>query len=351
MKKILIIITSALILSCIPTAAAAEDYNEESHMFGEPPIELYLESSDLDPHPEVNGAGYYIDDSYDLIYDLFDIVEYHDTRCWCGRKEKDGTVSLSFDGSDIDPVLGRFSCAKLTVRIPNTVNGFTVSGFYGSAECAAFDVDPENQYFKSDGQTVFSKDGKILLSYIQCNESTEYVVPDGTEIIGDDAFFKCGNLRKVYIPGSVKEIEDSAFWLTDMEMFVFEDFNISINQAAFPYYWILKEEAALPKAELVCTKTVKPTANGNTIGWNAVDGASYYEIYQKLQNDEYKLLGKTKKTSHTFGSLKQGSEYTLAVKPAAVIPAAHCDRQYAGKKYPETFTIEGTMSEDILIKI
>lgn len=351
MKKIFLIIISTAAVYCLSIAASAEDYDDESHMFDEPPISHYLVGSDLDPHPELGSYGYFIDDGYDLVYDMFDIAEFHNTRCWSGSKVKDGTVELCFNGSHVDPTMGKFSCAKLTVRIPNTVNGMTVSKFYGSAECAAFDVDPENQYFKSDGQTVFSKDGKILLSYIQCNESTEYVVPDGTEIIGDDAFFKCGNLRKVYIPGSVKEIEDSAFWLTDMEMFVFEDFNISINQAAFPYYWILKEEAALPKAELVCTKTVKPTANGNTIGWNAVDGASYYEIYQKLQNDEYKLLGKTKKTSHTFGSLKQGSEYTLAVKPAAVIPAAHCDRQYAGKKYPETFTIEGTMSEDILIKI
>lgn len=57
------------------------------------------------------------------------------------------------------------------------------------------------------------------------------------------------------------------------------------------------------------------------------------------------MLKKTKSISHTFRSLKPGKEYTFAVKPVAVIPAANYDKEKDEGEYPESFTIEGTMSE------
>ncbi|MCM1524344.1 MAG: hypothetical protein NC120_07780 [Ruminococcus sp.] len=51
-----------------------------------------------------------------------------------------------------------------------------------------------------------------------------------------------------------------------------------------------------------------------------------------------------------FSSLKSGKEYTFAVKPIAVIPAANYNKEKDEIfGFPETFTIEGTMSEDIVI--
>ncbi|MDE6593381.1 MAG: leucine-rich repeat domain-containing protein [Oscillospiraceae bacterium] len=353
MKKISFIISFAVMMSCLSVPVTAEDLGDEEIVLDRPPIVGYLESSDSNPHPEVSGSGYYIDDGYDLVYDIFGIQELHDARSWNGKIEDDGTVGIEFRDPS-DTFYDMRSSAKLTVRIPNTVNGITVSKFYGRGSFTAFDVDPENQYFKSDGQTLFSKDGKTLVSYAGYNESTEYVVLDGTEIIGYDSFFECTNLREVYIPGSVKIIEEDAFRFTDnIERFVFEDFNICINQTAFSYYWSFKKKASLPKAKLVCTKTVKLRTNENTIGWDSVEGASYYEIYQKLNSGEYKLLNTTKGTSCKLSSVKSGGEYTFAVKPVAVISAVKVERDnpLAGRHYPESFTIEGTMSEDIVISV
>lgn len=105
----------------------------------------------------------------------------------------------------------------------------------------------------------------------------------------------------------------------------------------------------MTKPLLKSNVTVSPKAKGNTVSWDEVSGATYYEIYQKKGNGEYTLLGKTSKTSHTFGFLKQGVKYTFAVKPIAVIPAANYDKEKDEGKYPESFTIEGTVSGDITV--
>ncbi len=92
-------------------------------------------------------------------------------------------------------------------------------------------VGENNSAVKSSDGNLFSKDGKKLIWYQVCSEEPEYVVPDGTEIIGEaafaynnyierivlpdgvkkicgDAFGRCKNLKEVIIPESVNEIED-----------------------------------------------------------------------------------------------------------------------------------------------
>ena len=46
--------------------------------------------------------------------------------------------------------------------------------------------------------------------------------------------------------------------------------------------------------------TVSPKAKGNTVSWDKVANATYYEIYQKLNSGEYKLLKTTKATSSIY---------------------------------------------------
>lgn len=48
--------------------------------------------------------------------------------------------------------------------------------------------------------------------------------------------------------------------------------------------------------------------------------------------------------------MKKGKEYTFAVKPVAVIPAANYKRKKDEGYYPKSFKIEGTMSEDISVR-
>ncbi len=92
-------------------------------------------------------------------------------------------------------------------------------------------VGENNRAVKSIGGNLFSKNGKKLIWYQVCSKNIEFVVPAGTEIIGEaafaynnyierivlpngvkkicgDAFGRCKNLKEVIIPASVVEIEN-----------------------------------------------------------------------------------------------------------------------------------------------
>ena len=43
------------------------------------------------------------------------------------------------------------------------------------------------------------------MSYTQYDERTSYVIPDGTEVIGDHAIAYCDNIKELIIHDSVKE--------------------------------------------------------------------------------------------------------------------------------------------------
>lgn len=299
-------------------------------------------------HSELLDHGYYIDNGYDLIYD-FEGEEYKNEtlRWWRENGTEKNTIKLFFyDYYYVAGMMRLPSVKDLTVRIPDSVNGVPVTEFYKSGAFKAYDVNPDNKYFKSDGQTVFSKDNKKLLSYAQYNDSIRYTVPQGTQIIRHSAFSNCDFLESVYIPSSVIEIEPYAFeYMNALKNITFESWDkIKIDKSILGY-----KNHKQSEIKYNCPASVGGSAVNNKIKWTSVYGASYYEIYQKLNNGEYKLLKTTKATACKFTTLKSGKKYTFAVKPVAIIPAANFDKEKDEGSYPETFTIEGTMSEDIVV--
>lgn len=132
-------------------------------------------------HPELQYHGYFIDDGYDLKYDVKMKIYTETTICWwCDINKKDKTVSIEFEDL-VTPESEQPWFSNQTVRVPDTVNGYTVTEYSGSSAFKAFDVDPDNEYFMSDGTVLFSKDGKKLLSFAQYSPVTEYTVPQGVE--------------------------------------------------------------------------------------------------------------------------------------------------------------------------
>ncbi len=82
---------------------------------------------------------------------------------------------------------------------------------------------------------LFSKDGKTLICFpcIQVDK-TQYVVPEGTEIIGEDAFAFCSLLESVEIPDSVREIRSFAFgWCSKLEKINLPDTVHELGKMAF----------------------------------------------------------------------------------------------------------------------
>lgn len=295
------------------------------------------------------------------------------------------------------PIIKNYSITEESKKRLKTV---TVLGISESCEFKKFDVDPKNQYMKCVDNVLFSKDGKTLMSYAQFDERTEYVIPKGTEVINNYSFYNCNNLRKITIPDTVTKIDKFAFYgMKNLTEFTlpdqFEEFlsvrgctrleklNISENSKlryiglqSFGDNDCLKE-ITLPSFDIKIDREAFGVTNGeqptitlktyekpgvsaedNKLTWDKIPNAEYYEVYQKLRNGEYKLLRRTKKTETVFDSLKSGYNYSFAVKAFVKITADNYDPKNdeilnddgtTRYLYPKYFTIESTMSDDVVV--
>lgn len=97
-------------------------------------------------------------------------------------------------------------CKKLeTVTFGSGVTDITAATF-DQCHLSNITVSAENPYFKSENNSVFTKDGKALV----LGNDAGYI-PYGVEVIRASAF-SCMNFESVTIPASVTEIGGSAFY-------------------------------------------------------------------------------------------------------------------------------------------
>lgn len=84
-----------------------------------------------------------------------------------------------------------------------------------------------------DGVT-FSADGKTLIKYPQDKMSEEYIVPEGTVVIGKEAFNGAKYLKELSLPLSLNIIEDYAFTLCyNLSIVTWKHFPQSIGKLLF----------------------------------------------------------------------------------------------------------------------
>ncbi|MDE7295317.1 MAG: leucine-rich repeat domain-containing protein [Oscillospiraceae bacterium] len=314
----------------------------------------------------------YIIDSKKDYYE-YDEISYE--WSWITNEKNRDNIIL-FDGNRPPTEVGIVDDAGIryypdhpvTKLVPDSINGKPVVEIEGSCVASEFDLNPKNKYMECIDNVIFGKDGKTLMSYSQNNPRESYSIPEGTEVIGCLAIAYSDNLKEVIIPESTNKIdyaafvgcdklseviflpgnsemyiEEYAFWSSyNLKEITLPSFNVKIDRSAF--------DKSVDVPLLITYEQPVPKAENRTIKWDKIPNASYYEVYQKLSNGEYKLLKTTKGTSCKFTTLKQGSEYIFAVKPIAVIPAANYDKKEDEGYFPETFTVEGTMSEDIAVQ-
>ncbi len=97
----------------------------------------------------------------------------------------------------------------------------------------SIEVCEENQHYKAVDNVLFSKDGTELVLYPSAREGNAYIIPDGTEIIGDESIRFCGSLTSVIIPDSVKTIGRNTFELTPITEIIIPDSVESVGEYAF----------------------------------------------------------------------------------------------------------------------
>ncbi|MBR5759997.1 MAG: leucine-rich repeat domain-containing protein, partial [Thermoguttaceae bacterium] len=120
-----------------------------------------------------------------------------------------------------------------SVRIPASVKSLGDSPFLGSV-LTSIDVAEDNPVFRSINGVLFSKDGKTLVNYPPGRKQKEYVVPDGVETIGKEAFLANFELRTVVFPAGLATIDDGAFRVCgSLRSLVLPDGTTTIGDEAF----------------------------------------------------------------------------------------------------------------------
>ena len=98
-------------------------------------------------------------------------------------------------------------CSGLaSLTLPSSLKIIGEEVFVYCSNLNSINVHADNQYYKSQGDCLLTKDGKVLLYGFSIS-----IIPDTVEVIGYRAFLCCEFLYSITIPDSVKYIQEEAF--------------------------------------------------------------------------------------------------------------------------------------------
>ena len=128
--------------------------------------------------------------------------------CYCT-----GLTSIEFPESLTKIGNYAFSdCTGLTsIELPQGVSYIGTTPFNGCENLAVIEVSEDNQNFASIDGVLFTKDCSKLLIYPQGKKGKQYIVPNGVATIAEYSFNEVSELDSIEFPGSLMEIESSAF--------------------------------------------------------------------------------------------------------------------------------------------
>ncbi len=126
-------------------------------------------------------------------------------------------------------------CSSLTsVSIPAGVSELSPGAFGNCTALTAYEVSPDNPFFKSVDGVLFSGDGATLLAYPTAREGS-YTIPDGVTLIAESAFLFCDGLTSVTIPEGVSVIDSYAFCCSGIRSVSLPESLFFIDTGAFQY--------------------------------------------------------------------------------------------------------------------
>lgn len=137
------------------------------------------------------------------------------------------------------------ACYELqNVKLGSNLRVIESGAFSGAG--SYFEIE-DNEYYQTINGIIFSKDGKTLIAYPRFKTDSEFEVPEGVEIIGNNAFSDNDYLKNVVLPASLQELGNYAFYNCDYLVNVtFNCLSLDrIGEYAFGYCYNL-ESIVLP---------------------------------------------------------------------------------------------------------
>lgn len=126
-------------------------------------------------------------------------------------------ISVDFEESNLCKNVGSYAfgnCPSLvSIEIPSNVTSIGGSAFYGCSNLASINISDPAAWCNISGLNslmFYGTSSKTL--YINDEEAEDFVIPEGTTIIPDYAFYRFANIKSVTIPSSVNSIGICAFW-------------------------------------------------------------------------------------------------------------------------------------------
>lgn len=128
-------------------------------------------------------------------------------------------VPEEYDGKVVDRILLQrgffnFDFIKIepsVVFIPKTVKTVCNNSQDGSNIPFFAKISPDNPYFCADEKAIFSKDRSTIHVFTAYSDKS-YVIPDSVKTIGERAFSGAVCLEELSIPDGTEEIGNDAFW-------------------------------------------------------------------------------------------------------------------------------------------
>lgn len=154
---------------------------------------------------------------------------------WDTIKTKESKIKTVFIPPSVT-YLGYFSlCDKLeTIFISSGVTEMEEDVFKHNNSLKNIFVSNSNPSYKSEGGTLYTKDGSKLIRYAAKNESTEFTVPNSVTVIAENAFCDATSLKSVTFGESIKSIGRNAFnGCSSLEEIEITDSIVSIGSGAF----------------------------------------------------------------------------------------------------------------------
>lgn len=186
------------------------------------------------------------------------------------------------------------NCSTLiNIKLSGSVTSVGDKVFNGCTSLQNIEVDESNQHYKSIDGNLYTKDGQILMYYVEGKQDTSFIIPDSVTSMRIGVFMGCTSLTSVTIPNSLTSISDRAF----MDCSSLKSINIpssvtSIGASAFDGCYSL-EKIVIPRSVKTVGKYAFRGCNSITIylegsitnGWDSMWNPAWRPIVWDYTGD------------------------------------------------------------------